>query len=171
MRRSLAQFSQGKAQFDSIDFHWATGEMIVHNLRYDDFAWPKDKPVANISGVQAENLTVRLDLFPWPPVVDSIKIVNAKNLKIKLSEGFLQGGNLAAQETPDLSGAARRIQIAGVNLSCQVGNLRPLELEDCSGELRRAANGDLRGEISLSKLGGKPFPIPNSKRWKTGAGC
>jgi hypothetical protein len=169
LRRTLANLQTGAAQFDDIDFRqWRNGKMIVRNFRHSDFDWPRQSPIARFSGLEAREVDVQMDLLPWPPNVQSITVRGMPHASLKLEDGFLQSGivqDLKVQDIPVIC-------FEDCDLELQLGELAPLRLSGCSGELRRKAHpltdsadgllprkNRLHGQFSLSKLNGKPFNL------------
>ena len=155
LRRALAGLETGKANFDSIDFNWRNGEMIVSNLRHDNFDWPKKNPVVAASGLTAKDMKITMDLFPWPPNVTRVTVEDMPDIAIRVSDGFLQDARLQGLRQKQLP----PIEFKNCNLTLKLGEFLPLKLSGCSGELRRDASGTLRGHFSLQKLNGNPFNI------------
>ncbi|MCY3023228.1 MAG: hypothetical protein NTW87_29985 [Planctomycetota bacterium] len=154
LRRELAHLQTGRAQFDTISFRWKTGEMVVTNLRHNSFSWPKKNPIASFSGLLAREMTVKMDLLPWPPAVQSITIRGMPDTAIAVSEGFLQTGKLQSLRYDQIP----PIRFVDCNLDIKIGVVGPLKLSGCSGELRRGSgNEPPRGTFSLRELDGRPF--------------
>lgn len=154
LRRLLANFTAGRANFDSLAFKWRTAEMVVTNLKHEPFEWPKKNPIASFSGLLAKEMTVKLELFPWPPAVESITVQGMPEAAIAVSEGFLQTGKLQELHLEHVP----PVRFIDCNLKLDIGPVGPLRLSGCSGELRRgSAKEPPRGSFSLSELDGRPF--------------
>ncbi|MFH0939530.1 MAG: hypothetical protein V1899_09665 [Planctomycetota bacterium] len=164
LRRALANLETGNAQFANISLHWREGKLVVNGLRHADFQWPKYDPIARFSGLQAEEMSVTMDLLPWPPAIKGFTVRGMHHIAINVSESFLQSGlmqDLTGREIPT-------IKFEDCNLKLTIGDLEPLELSGCSGVLRRETDNQstaspkeqrLRGSFSLSRLNDKPFDL------------
>jgi hypothetical protein len=148
--RALANLETGKANFDSLQFDWGSGEMVVRNLRHADFSL-QDK-TARFTGLAAKEVRVRMDLFPWPPQVKSIEVRGMADTAIAVSDDFLQKGTLNQLKAPEIP-----ILFVDCNLRLTYGHLNPVQLSGCGGEMRRGPAGELRGAFSLREFNGKPF--------------
>lgn len=161
LRRALINLKVGKVSFDPIRFNWKTGEMTVTNLSHDrTFEWPQENPVARVSGLLAENVTVRMDLLPWPPAVKSITVRGMPATEIVVSEDFLQSGKVQqwkASDLPTIHFVDCDLKFTIVKNMSETTGIGPLKLTGCSGELRRGPAGEPRGAFSLRQLNGKPF--------------
>lgn len=139
LRRALAGFTKHRAQFDSLSFEWKAGEMVVKNLQHEPFEWPEKNPIAKFSGLLAREMTVKLDLFPWPPAVESITVRGMPKTAIVVSEGFLQTGKLQELRLKNVP----TVRFENCDLDLTIGQAEPpvatLKLSGCRGELRRGA--------------------------------
>ncbi|HYG75669.1 MAG TPA: hypothetical protein VEK08_11750 [Planctomycetota bacterium] len=161
LRRALINLQVGKVSFDPINFDWKKGEMTVTNLSHDrTFEWPKENPVARVSGLLAENVTVRMDLLPWPPAVKSITVRGMPKTEIKVTEDFLQSGKVQqfrAEQLPTVYFVDCDLKFTIVKKMEDTDGIGPLHLSGCGGELRQGAAGEPRGAFSLRQLNGRPF--------------
>jgi hypothetical protein len=156
LRRAISKLQTGRAQFDSLDLRWRTGELVAKNLRHDDFQWPQDKPLVRFSGLLAREFSVKLDLLPWPPAVRSITIREMPETAIEFTEGFVQLGTLKQLRYQDIP----PIRFVDCNLRLKIAQVGPLHLSGCGGELRPGtATEPPHGAFSLRQLDGRPFNI------------
>jgi hypothetical protein len=153
LRGALAKLKYGKAQFDAISLNWKSGRMTVTNLRHADFQWPKQQPLARLTGLEAREMSINLELLPWPPAIESITVRDMPNINIAVSEGLLQSGQLQELE----AAAIPPINFENCNVNITIGNVGPIALSGCSGQLRRGKDNEPRGSFSLRQLNGKPF--------------
>ncbi len=144
--------TKGQARFDNLKTDLANSKISVFGLRRGDIREGTD----NVSGMMCEEFEVRLDLWPWPPRVDSVHVHGVPNLKIAVESGFLQ-----QRGRRDLKGPPFPIYFDHVDLSTQIGDGPLLNLKGCSGVFlkRSGTSRDLIGELSLSELNGQPFPF------------
>jgi hypothetical protein len=149
-RRALAV---GETHYDTHDFNWRDGEMVVKSISKKPFIWPAGADTASFKGLTAREMRVKMDLFPWPPKVTSITVLGMPETEISVSDGFLQSGQLRQSSMPDLP----TINFRECDLKLNIGSLAPLVLKGCSGELRRGPSNEMKGNFSLSELNGKPF--------------
>ncbi|MGD0093428.1 MAG: hypothetical protein ABSE73_26240 [Planctomycetota bacterium] len=159
LRRVLAGFTKHSARFDALAFKWKTGEMVVTNLKHEKFAWPEKNPIASFDGLLVEEVTVKFDLFPFPPSKESITSITVRGMRqtdIWVSEGFLQGGKLQELHLKNVP----PVRFVDCDLKLTIGPVGPLKLSGCSGELRPgSAKEPPRGSFSLRELDGRPFNI------------
>ena len=153
LRRALATVTSGNATFKSLEFNWQDGEMVVTNLHHEDYQYKKDESIASFTGIEADKIQVKMDLYPWPPDFTRI-VVHGIKTAITVSEGFLLSEKLPQKpKTPPIP----PIEFRDCDLKLTIGGLQPLELTGCSGELRMGRENELRGTFSLKELNGKPF--------------
>jgi len=55
LRRSLLNVTSGKAKYDSVELNWKKGRIEVVNIQHEDFAWPKDHPIARLKNLKPRN--------------------------------------------------------------------------------------------------------------------
>ena len=94
LRRALANLQTGSASFKSTEFNWLTGVMVVKDLTHQDYVYSENGAKATISGLKADELRVKLDLYPWPPEVKGITVLGMHNTDITVSDGFFQSAQL-----------------------------------------------------------------------------
>ena len=149
--------------FKTIQFDWADSKLVVHGLRGEK---PLSSQKIAVSGLESERCEVRLDLWPWPPKVDSVHIYGMKRLEIELEPGFLQEPQKKKKSVPPFP-----IYFHEATASVKIGDYPRLTLEDCSGELKKGAEGEVTGEFRLARLSGKPFSLTFASqpgnRWVT----
>ncbi|MEI6232024.1 MAG: hypothetical protein WCT04_03165 [Planctomycetota bacterium] len=167
-RRALLNVTSGKATYDSLRVNWRSSRIEVSNIRHEDFAWPKDKPIAELKNIQAEKLFVQLE--GWPTRVESITVQGLTGVPvkqadgstamarptIKVSEGFLQEGKFPNKNPPK---NAPRIQFVDCELDIALGETKPIVMNGCKGELAADVEGRMRAAFSLSRLNDKPFDL------------
>ena len=168
LRRALVKLETGKADFKSIDFRWKRGEMVVNELRHEPFNWPRENPQVRCNGLFAKTMTLKLDLFPWPPKIENITIDGMHDIDIVATNDFLQSGQLQQLRK---TGNLPTITFRDCNLKMKFGDLNPILLTGCGGELRQSGDRgvilseenlddrrkELRGSFSLKELNGKSF--------------
>ncbi len=147
--------SQGQHTFKSVVFDWHEGALVVSDLHREniyplDSANPNDK----ISGLSADHVTLKVDLFPWPPNVRKLTVDGMKDTEVTVSQGFLQNGKLWQPKGPPFP-----IEFQNCNLKLNIGDITPVQLTGCSGEIRSGALEDVRVAFSLRELNGKPFNL------------
>jgi hypothetical protein len=155
LRGALANLdSEGRVQFNPPQFDWRNGVLEVTDLRRKEFKFGDKAGADSISGLEADKVRVTVDLFPWPPNVRLIEIHGMHKTELTVTQGFLQSGKLREPRAP-----AFPIKFVDCDLKLNIGNIVPLKLTGCSGELRKGQHDEMRGEFSLRTLNGKPFNI------------
>lgn len=148
LQQALVNFvPTGKAQFDSLRFNFREGALTVYGLRHSDITDGQDR----VTGLAAEAVTVKADLWPWPPPVESVRVSGMKGVRIAVEEGFFRRAGTKVQAPPF------PVHFEDVDLGAKVGDGPWLELRGCSGHLQRGARGEVLGELALRELNGQPF--------------
>jgi hypothetical protein len=147
--------SAGRHRFDSVVFDWHDGALVVTNLRRENnYELDSANPSDALSGLKADQVRLKVDLFPWPPNVRKINVEGMTNTEVTVSQGFLQSGKLWQPKGPPFP-----VEFERCNLRLNIGDIAPLQLSGCSGEIRSGSMDDVRGAFSLSELNGKPFNL------------
>jgi len=156
LRRALSRIETGAVRFDALKVDWLAGEMRVYGVeKQNSYVYGQGEALTVFEGLRADQLRVKMDVYPWPPEVTKVTVSGIKNAAIKVSDGFLQFGNLPrrAVDAPPLP----PIAFEDCNLKIAIGDLQPVVLTGCSGELRIGTGNSLKGTFSLQQLNGRPF--------------
>ena len=146
---------EGGLKFDSLDLDLKNSTLTVHKLRRKDLTEGPDQ----VRGLVAEQCVVNLDLWPWPPRVDSIHLHGIADLQIAVRAGFLRDSGNKIPRGPPIP-----VYVHGVNAGIKVGDMPVQTLRNCSGVLRIGAKAELIGDFSLTELNGKPFEFSLSSK-------
>ena len=144
----ICRIPKVSATFKSSAFDWSGSKLIVLGLRGDRLTREK----IAVGGLEADRCEVHLDLWPWPPRVDSVHVFGMQRLEIDVEPGFLQ-----APQTQDVKAPAFPIHFHDVSARIKLGHYPRLTLEDCGGMIEAGASGEVKGRFSLARLNGKPF--------------
>lgn len=142
-------FPQGNVRHEGIEFDRQTwSRIVVRNLRSDPIVEGQN----SVQGLVAERCEVNLDLWPWPPRIDSVHVFGMRSVEISVQPGYLQDTQPKIAKGPPFP-----VYFHGITAGVKIGNGPWLKLEDCSGVLKQGLKEAMIGEFSLSKLNGKPF--------------
>lgn len=147
--------TQGRATFDApLEWNFEASTLTVRGLKHPDVGDKENR----ISGLHADQVTVQVDFWPWPPRIDSVTVRGMHGLKAHVQPGFLQRGGTYPSAPPF------PVYVEEADIEARIGTGPALKLQECSGSvkpgnLKPDGTREILGQFSLQKLNNEDFHL------------
>ncbi|GMV83410.1 MAG: hypothetical protein AMXMBFR7_45940 [Planctomycetota bacterium] len=163
LQQALVSFlpGGGRATFDPpLNLDLQRSVLTVTGLKHSDI----DDGVNRVTGLSADRCEIHLDVWPWPPRIESVHFIGMRDLSVNVSGDFLQ------RPQAPLVGPPIPLYFEQVDLEARIGSMPALQLRGCGGRLDRGGDGEPIGEFRTEVFNGQPFALRVSSlgegRWK-----